>query len=313
MVRIHIIPVGGIGNQMLQLIYAHAIADRLGSACITGYNIPIWGLRAAQDQTAILKTLIVGGHMDINLTAALVKKFGLQTFRLRDVRFRVEDFPPRERVSALFNGRGAKIPGFGDDYLVIHIRGWDTLYGAHIDYGPLPLSYYRQLIERTGLKPVFMGQLGEDFYSNRLRGHFRNALFIPSREPLIDFETIRNSKNIAISVSTFAWLAAWFSDAATIHLPLSGMFNPAQRPDINLLPVADRRYSYYRFPIRHWRMSDADLEALSAELPLQELEVDKVEICLRRAWRRMTLRRFRKNISLYGKVALASLRQRSGS
>jgi hypothetical protein len=310
---IRIIPAGQIGNQMLQLIYAQAIADRLGGARITGYDIPMWGLRVSPDIAAARRPLVIGGHLqDIDRIVALVRKFGLKHFWLRTFRFRIEDFPDRARFQALFDGKDADAEGFGDDTLVIHIRTGDALCGKYPDYGPLPFGYYRQLIARTGLRPVFMGQLGDDFYSRGLRAQFKEARFIESRAPLVDFETLRRSKHIAISASTFAWLAAWLSDAATIHLPLAGILNPAQRPEINLLPVGDRRYRYYSFPVRYWTGSEADIAKLSEELPWQEIDVAEVERRLRHAWRRTRLRRLRKDISLYRKAALAALRQRWG-
>ena len=53
------------------------------------------------------------------------------------------------------------------------------------------------------------------------------------------------------SVSTFSWLAAWLSEARRIVLPVSGLFHPVQSPDIDLLPLADPRYSFVLFPINY--------------------------------------------------------------
>ena len=52
-----------------------------------------------------------------------------------------------------------------------------------------------------------------------------------------------------VAVSTFSWLAAWLSDAATIIVPLSGFYNPAHHREIDLLPVDDIRYRYFLFPL----------------------------------------------------------------
>ena len=52
-------------------------------------------------------------------------------------------------------------------------------------------------------------------------------------------------------ISTFAWMAAWLSNASTIFLPVYGLFNPNQFPDHDLLPLGDRRYRFYEFPIHH--------------------------------------------------------------
>jgi hypothetical protein len=115
-------------------------------------------------------------------------------------------------------------------------------------YPLLPIAFYADLIEQTGLQPVFMGQLGDDPYCTALRSRFPGAIFLPTRGPLGDFETIRNSRHVVVSVSTFAWLAAWLSDADTIFQPLAGFFSPGQRPDIDLLALDDDRYRYFMLP-----------------------------------------------------------------
>jgi hypothetical protein len=74
-----------------------------------------------------------------------------------------------------------------------------------------------------------------------------------------DFDMIRQARHVLVSVSTFSWLAAWLGDAETIHLPLTGFFNPAHMRHINLAPVDDRRYRFYLFPFTE---AVAEVEAL---------------------------------------------------
>lgn len=131
--------------------------------------------------------------------------------------------------------------------IVFHVRAGDIIGGVHKDYWPLPISYIRRIVNETALDPVFVGELGNDYYSNALVEMFPQARFI-CNSSTSDFETIRNAKNIGLSISTFSWLSAWLSKTATtIHVPVFGLLNPNQRPDINLLPLTDRRFLFHQF------------------------------------------------------------------
>ncbi|MDB5557184.1 MAG: hypothetical protein JWQ36_118, partial [Enterovirga sp.] len=92
-----------------------------------------------------------------------------------------------------------------------------------------------------------------------------SAVVQPPLGPVGDFATVRRARNIVVSVSTFAWLAAWLSEATRIHLPVYGIFNPEQFRQIDLLPLADQRYIYYRFPV-HWAVPLPSLSASFVEL-----------------------------------------------
>jgi hypothetical protein len=85
-------------------------------------------------------------------------------------------------------------------------------------------------------------------YLYHLRAAFPDAVFIPNPGPMETFEYMRRSKHILPSLSTFAWLAAWFSSADTVILPLLGFLNPFQARAQNLVPLGDPRYKLYLFP-----------------------------------------------------------------
>jgi hypothetical protein len=95
------------------------------------------------------------------------------------------------------------------------------------------------------------GQLNTSPYLHALQQRLPNVLLHPGKDAAYDFEVIRRSKNIVVSVSTFSWLAAWLSDAEHIFLPLSGLFNPNQHKRTLFIPYGDTRYSYYIFPINY--------------------------------------------------------------
>jgi hypothetical protein len=152
--------------------------------------------------------------------------------------------------------------GYGRDHLVISIRAKEILHGLHPNYTVLPLAWYRRLIDETRLKPVFLGEIGTDGYSAALRSQFPDADFVVNENPLDDFNMLRTSANVVLSVSSFAWMAAWLSTSAQrIVLPMAGMYNIQDRPDIDLLPVGDERYEYHAFPREAWMGTDDQLNA----------------------------------------------------
>jgi hypothetical protein len=113
------------------------------------------------------------------------------------------------------------------------------------------VAFYQEIVARTGLLPAFMGETQPGVYMNRIREAFPQAVVLPKGDIIRDFETIRQSKNILVSCSTFCWLAAWLSDADQIFLPVNGVLNPRQDTRIDLLPLDDRRYRFYLFPINY--------------------------------------------------------------
>lgn len=151
----------------------------------------------------------------------------------------------------------------------------------------MPVQFYVRIVEQTGLRPVFLGQIQEGRYLDEIRRAFPDAAIIPARDVLADFQAMRKSKNIVLSLSSFSWLAAWFSDADRIHLPVFGFLNPRQRPDINCLPVGDSRYSFYLLPVRKWNAGPDDQAALY-DSSLDVAPICAEEVCLlrtRAAWR----------------------------
>jgi hypothetical protein len=188
----------------------------------------------------------------------------------------------RNIFAAMFNSDVSQLKSFGDEHLVINIRAGEIMRNIHPDYTPLPFNFYAKLIDETGLMPVFMGQIDGSDYVKRLRAKFPSATFLESQGPDKDFETLRRSKNIVVAVSTFSWLAAWFSDAANIYFPISGFFNPEQRPDIDLIPMNDPRYHFYKFPPKKWTASKAEVDELfSGNVSFSKADKSTVRQCYR--------------------------------
>jgi hypothetical protein len=147
---------------------------------------------------------------------------------------------------------------------LINIRAGDLFRIKHNDYSLLPLEFYREIIKNTNKIPVFMGELGDNFYTRLLLKSFPNAIFLPKGTVLQDFETIRRATNIVLSVSTFSWLAGWLSSAKFIHMPMCGILNPRQKISVDLIPRGDPRYIFYEFPIQRWNASEEYIDFLDS-------------------------------------------------
>lgn len=285
--RLHVLPAGNIGNQMLQYLGSVHLAEAAGLE-VCGFDMPMWRLSEPCHVPLHPSAPTITGA-DLPVTSVVVcTRLGL----IRELNLAGVCLNLRQLGSGSEHRRTFRTPSdvdverFGEDHIVISVRAAETLGDAHPDYGPLPLRFIERVVRESGKAPVFVGQLGDDPYARFLRSRFPDAVFRPSRGPLADFETLRAAGEIVVSVSTFAWLAAWLSMAHVVHVPMLGFLNPAQRPDIDLLPLTDRRYRLYEFPLRAWTGSSDDFRALR--------EVDGSPADVRRAQtvqRRVALKR----------------------
>ncbi len=269
---------GRLGNKMFQAMFAHMLARQVPGAIVTGDPLPEFGL--APPRVALPpRVLTLGGHrVDLPRALYLLRHGLVDGVVTTAMGCRMEFLEPVETVRQLFPSPAERPEGFGADWLVINIRAPFVREGGggHPGYLPLPSAYYERLIGETGLRPVFLGQIGKDAYSEGLRARFPRAEFIPSRGAIPDFETVRASRHICVAISSFSWLAAWLSEAETIHLPVAGLFHPALRTDINLLPLHDRRYRFQLLPSRAWTGTPAELaEALEGGDPGREITAEE--------------------------------------
>ncbi len=250
---------GRLGNRMFEVMLAHRIAGLARRCLVTGEALPEWGI-APRHLRLPARHLVVAGHrVDLERIGYLLREGLVEGVETSALGCRMELLLPLDAARGLF---AAPEPGreFGADALVISIRGAEILAGIHRDYRPLPIAFYARLVAETGLRPVFLGQIGEDPYSQALRARFPDAVFVPSRGAMEDFTALRAARHLCVSISTFAWLAGWLSRAESIHLPVAGMFHPGQRPDVDLLPLADPRYRFHLLPVLHWQGTAAQMQ-----------------------------------------------------
>ena len=255
---------------MFQYMFATVIARRVSDLKICGLDIPEWGVADDAEGLRLVKqdfakTIRLTGHrIDVDTVVAQLQTNSVECVEYDGWACRMEYYDRPEQFRDFFRTPANLMDvGFSDSHLLINVRADGIVYGGHTDYIPTPLSLIEHVVVQTGLTPVFMGQLGDDWYTHSLRDRFRGCEFIPSRGAIHDFESIRQTKNVLIPVSTFSWLACWLSEnCKNIHMPLLGMFNPTQRPDIDLVPLHDERYTFYGFPRVRWQGEREQLGAL---------------------------------------------------
>lgn len=240
-----------MANQMFQLMLAVALSRKLGGAPVLGYSLPDWGLMGPKAPRLSLlpdEMFLISRHkFDLKSLLFLLEKKILNGVVIEGWGMRLEYYESPQAYRKLFQSM-QEVPALSDKELLINVRAGDILSGWHPEYFPMAFSYYEKVIAVTGLSPVFMGQIGDDSYSVALKNRFRGARFLPQLSPIADFQTIRNAHHIALSLSSFSWLASWLSETAkTIHLPVAGLFQP-KPSGTNLLPLSDPRYRYYQVP-----------------------------------------------------------------
>ncbi|MGH7044457.1 MAG: hypothetical protein ACREFY_20325 [Acetobacteraceae bacterium] len=255
---VHLDPRGGLGNRMLQFLAAWRLASLVAGARLSGVALPEWGLvhpalPSGPGATVRLELLdpAAGFAVDLALLAEALNAGVLARVELAHYAQHLGNFPPREVAGTLFPDTAAPLVRCGRETLLISIRGAEIFAAPHPDYTLIPIGFYRELVARTGLAPVFLGQLDPNAYTARLRRAFPRARFIESQGAMADFAMLCHAVNVVPSISTFAWTAAWIGHAERVFLPLSGFLNPAQCPAVDLLPLADPRYRFFLFPINY--------------------------------------------------------------
>jgi hypothetical protein len=265
----------GFANRMIQYMVARRIAEEVEGCRISNVAFPEWGINhpviAGGPETGD-KIPIAENSLNIEEIERSLSSGKRDRFTFRSYAQWFPNFPHLNTCQRVFPANQEVYPGYGPEYLVCNVRGEEVLDAIHPSYTLLPIEFYAELANTTGLKPVFMGQIADNAYCNALRRRFPDAVFEPTRGALADFQTLRNSKNIVVAVSTFSWLAAWLSHADLIVLPVNGLFHPVQCPEVDLLPVSDARYRFYLFPINY-------------SLPLSRFE--EAHRALRDHWRYM--------------------------
>ena len=239
---------------MIAYMVALKFTDMVGDCRISNISIPAWGIHHPP-VASLGPTAVERREQKIDLPALAEQVLSGQIRRIEWTGFgqRMEQFLPREHYQNVFVSPFKAPMGYGPEYIVCPVRAEDILNGPNPEYVLTPVEFYRDITDMTGLMPVFIGQTHPNPYMDRIRAAFPDAIVRqPHDDPLVDFETIRQSTNVVIGVSTYSWLAAWLSHTAeNIYLAVSGLFNPMQKTDVDLLPFGDARFKFFLFPINY--------------------------------------------------------------
>jgi hypothetical protein len=253
---IHINPLGKVANRMLQYMAVLGLQECVPGSIISNVRLSQWGITLKSFEFFEDRdTMTIHRHrtdeFDIRILKELLITREVSVIIIDDYLQNISFYPNPDRYRNLFRPKPEEIvdiPVFNEKELVINIRTDEILDGMS-HYPLVPVAFYQDLIENTGLKPVIMGQLEPSFYLDRLTHAFPKARYIASQGAIRDFTMIRSAIHIAPAVSTFSWLAAYLSCAQSIHLPLLGFYNPSMLRQIDLLPLDDPRFVYYIFPL----------------------------------------------------------------
>ena len=249
----HIEPAGSLSNRMTQYMVALSFQSLVPGSRISNVQIPEWGIDYPSiGLPAQAEFLARHRHLEMATLAGRARAGDIGGIVYSGCDRRLENFPDVDVCRAAFRAPVASPLRFEEHYLVCHVGAQGS---QQVEADPnrvlTPLEFFADIIEKTGLLPVFVGQTAPSLYTDRLRARFPGALILETRDAVLDFETIRQARNIAFGCSTYAWLAAWLSHANRIFMAVSGRFNPMQDGAINLLPFDDPRYHFYLFPINH--------------------------------------------------------------
>ena len=268
MVNINLLHNGNLGNKMIQYLYLKRLQKLISGAQIGNINLDQFGISYPSLPLSGRILRIENGH-NYNIESIAYKlKYGIYDSMLFGGYVqRLEYFLDRTDASHIF--KESKIFNseyISERYITVNVRGLDVLRDTHPDYNPVPVKFFVDVVNSTKLEPVVMGQLGDDTYSEHIRNAFSGCKFLSHGTAQEDFSFVRQSRNVVFGVSTFSWMACWLSSVAkNIHMPVSGIFNPLQRPDINLLPIYDNRYTFYEFPTFSWKASSEQVEDLISQ------------------------------------------------
>jgi len=265
---------GRLGNQLFEYAFGRALAESLGAELVapTLAGFPNakskrFALSAMRRSSALLE----GHWVEPEKLAALksARKIVLDGYFQRYEYVRAL----RPQIREWFR-RGSTTP-LSDDSLTIHLRSGDIwemkgslsrpMHPPHPSYPALPVSYYRKIIESRPWKAAYLvcEKPGDPVARCLLD---RGDVTFVGKDPFGDFDFLRSSRNIVLSVSTFAWWAAWLSDASRIYFPLAGIFDPLQmeqrKPQerIDLVPSGDERYHFAPVDVSsQWKGDASDL------------------------------------------------------
>ena len=157
---------GNLANKMLQYMGALTLASRIKDCTIVGVSIPEWGIEIPDDTQGEL----FFDNIDLWTWDAFrphVEELCNLANRSQSIRIMLADHLQRmeflmrpQAYESLFPKRTSIAHEIAETDLLINIRTAEILDGVP-HYPLLPIGFYEDIVAKTGLTPVFVGQLNE--------------------------------------------------------------------------------------------------------------------------------------------------------
>jgi hypothetical protein len=231
---------GRLGNHLAQYCIGRILASELDRDLVSdskpGFPNVSCVLKGPIDISVDGEILELTGH---RLALTKLRRQSLPDLVVIKGNFlRYENFRPYKtaiRESWLVSDRAIeKLPA---DVLTIHVRSGDIWQigkkkRVKAEYHALPFSYYEEIVSsRPWSRILVVSEDAGDPMVRKLASRF--GAEVRSGSPLDDFNHLRASANLVLSVSSFAWWAGWLSQAQRIYYPVAGHFDPDRQ---RLLP-----------------------------------------------------------------------------
>ena len=94
--RMNIRPLGNMGNQMLQYMFALSVRDQAGKLEIFGHDLPLWNIKAPAPTDFSSKPLILRGqhYIDATKVANLIRAGKIRDCEMRGLGFQMSNWTP---------------------------------------------------------------------------------------------------------------------------------------------------------------------------------------------------------------------------
>jgi hypothetical protein len=148
------------------------------------------------------KVILVNGHFENHdfvkdIKSQLVESFGLD-------RIKLTQFPE------------------GSNNMGIHVRLGDISNNKIAWHRPSPMKYFTNIIDNTYDNLYCLTDSPDHSMIEELKELYPRMRIIHNDTPSMDMSFLSQCDNIIMSQSTFAWWAAFLSNAKTIHFPIQG-------------------------------------------------------------------------------------------
>jgi hypothetical protein len=220
---------GRLGNNLSEYCVGRIIAEHLGfnlrAAPIPGFpNVKSLGVPVGEPIDPCQR--LDGHRIDL---ARILSDRSPRHIVLSGFFQRYEYFRPYKTVirDGWLAGDAAEAAGL--DELTIHVRAGDTWRigtqrAVHTEYHALPFSFYRSIVRsRRWSRVTVVTDDPSDPMVRKLADDTSGE--VQSGSVLDDFNVMRASANLVLSVSTYAWWAGWLSNARQIFFPVAGIFD----------------------------------------------------------------------------------------